>query len=210
MQACSVVNANISDGMTETPYHHGNLRQALIDAALETLARDGAEAVTLRALARATGVSHAAPARHFPTRDALFAAIAEHGFAELTAAVTRARQEPADPMAHIRAMAMAHLNWAVANPALYRAMRNPEVMRHATPALRAAVADFARTQMEFVQRARATGWRSGETAGTTMMSVVAGLTGLATLLTDPFFADIVRDFGPGDRDRPLIDRLLAP
>lgn len=196
--------------MTDAPYHHGNLRQALIDAALETLARDGAEAVTLRALARATGVSHAAPARHFPTRDALFAAIAEHGFTALTAAVSHARQEPAEPMQHMRAMALAHLTWAVANPALYGAMRNPEVMRHATPALRAVVADFARVQMEFVQRARATGWRSDETAGTTMMSVVAGLTGLGTLLTDPFFREIGAQMMADQTPAALIDRLLSP
>jgi AcrR family transcriptional regulator len=196
--------------MPETAYHHGNLRAALLDAALVLLAAEGAEAVTLRALARATGVSHAAPARHFATRDALFAALAEHGFLALTAAVAAARERPGGPLERLRAMAMAHLGWALENPALYGAMRNPEVMRHAPDSLRARIAAFAQVQMGFVQAARAEGWRAGEPAGATLMSIVAGLTGLAALMTDPFYAAVAQGFGAAGATGPLIDRLLAP
>lgn len=196
--------------MSEMPYHHGNLRQALIDAALATLRRDGIEAVSLRALARALGVSHAAPARHFPTRDALFAAIAEQGYAALTDRIAAAREAAADPLHRLRLMAEAHLAWAMENPALYAAMRNPDVLLHADAGLRARIQAFAQTQFGFVGAARATGWRHDEDAETTLLSIVAGLAGLATLLTDPFYAEVARAFGPGDRVGALVDRLLAP
>lgn len=196
--------------MTETPYHHGNLRQALIEAALDTLRRDGIEAVSLRALARDLGVSHAAPSRHFPTRDALFAAIAEQGFAALTDRIAAVRGTTDDPLERLRLMTMAHLAWAMENPVLYAAMRNPDVLRHADPGLKARIQTFAQTQFGFVIAARATGWRQDEAPETTILSIVSGLTGLAVLLTDPFYAEVARTFGPGERLGALISRLLAP
>ena len=57
--------------MTARPYHHGNLRQALLDAAERTVRERGVEALSLRELAREVGVSHGAPRRHFPDRQAL-------------------------------------------------------------------------------------------------------------------------------------------
>ena len=61
------------------PYHHGNLREALLVQAMTTLREGGVEALSLRELARAVGVSHAAPRRHFPDRQALLDALAERG-----------------------------------------------------------------------------------------------------------------------------------
>src|ERR1700685_2917400 len=65
------------------PYHHGNLRQALLDEAMTALRDEGADALSLRELARAAGVSHAAPRRHFPDRKALLGALAIEGFERL-------------------------------------------------------------------------------------------------------------------------------
>src|SRR5262249_26611005 len=66
--------------MSDRPYHHGALRRAVLDAALEVLATDGVEALRLRDLARRIGVSHAAPAHHFGDRAGLRTAIAAEGF----------------------------------------------------------------------------------------------------------------------------------
>jgi len=66
-------------------YHHGDLRQTLLDAAVEHIAREGTEGLSLRALAREVGVSATAPYRHFETRQTLLAAIAAEGFRELGA-----------------------------------------------------------------------------------------------------------------------------
>ena len=61
-------------------YHHGNLRQALLERAAQVIAESGVEALSLRALARDLGVSHAAPSRHFPDRRALLGELAKDGF----------------------------------------------------------------------------------------------------------------------------------
>ncbi|MEU4746905.1 helix-turn-helix domain-containing protein, partial [Actinosynnema sp. NPDC023658] len=83
----------------ERPYHHGNLRTALLDAAERGLRERGADTLALRDLAREIGVSHAAPRRHFPSRQALLDALAVAGFerldAELRAALTSADDFPA-------------------------------------------------------------------------------------------------------------------
>ena len=76
-------------------YHHGDLRRALLDAAWRLVAEKGLAALTLRELARAAGVSHAAPYHHFPSRTALLDALAEEGFAGLDRAMGEAKAGPA-------------------------------------------------------------------------------------------------------------------
>src|SRR5438552_17146029 len=71
-------------------YHHGNLRRALLDAALALVEREGADALTLRAAARRAGVSQAPPYRHFRDKEALLGAVAEEGFRAVTEAVLEA------------------------------------------------------------------------------------------------------------------------
>src|SRR5258708_35477325 len=69
--------------MAERPYHHGNLRTALLAAAEVTVRERGVQELSLRELARDVGVSHGAPRRHFPDRQALLDALAESGFVRL-------------------------------------------------------------------------------------------------------------------------------
>ena len=76
-------------------YHHGDLRRALLDAAWRLVAEKGLAALTLREVARAAGVSHAAPYHHFPTRTALLDALAVEGFAGLDRAMAEAKAGPA-------------------------------------------------------------------------------------------------------------------
>ena len=95
---------------TARPYHHGNLRPALLAAAERALARGGE--LSLRELAREIGVSHAAPRRHFPDKQALLDALALDGFErlgrEMAAALEQAgpafRDRPARARAHLRAL----------------------------------------------------------------------------------------------------------
>jgi AcrR family transcriptional regulator len=104
---------------TERPYHHGNLRSALLAAAERTVRERGVQDLSLRELARELGVSHGAPRRHFPDRQALLDALAESGFerlgAELRAAVDRAEEE-FEP--RLEATAAAYIRFATADPAL--------------------------------------------------------------------------------------------
>lgn len=81
--------------MRDRSYHHGDLRAALLARAEETLREKGAEALSLRELARDLGVSHAAPSRHFRDRRALLDAVALNGFEQLTGLLTAADPGPA-------------------------------------------------------------------------------------------------------------------
>lgn len=104
-----------------TPYHHGSLRQVLLEEGRLLLAERGVAAVTLRELARRAGVSHAAPLRHFPDREALLDAIAAEGFDELTAALVSA-DVPTDLHERLSVYSHTHVHFAVANAALMELM----------------------------------------------------------------------------------------
>ncbi|MFO0555776.1 MAG: TetR/AcrR family transcriptional regulator [Polyangiaceae bacterium] len=102
-------------------YHHGNLRRELIDAALRLFAERGDLEFTFRELARAVGVTHNAPYRHFATRDELLAAVREEGFARLAREEKRAlRRAGTDPKARVRALGEAYVRFAVEEPVLFR------------------------------------------------------------------------------------------
>jgi AcrR family transcriptional regulator len=112
------------------PYHHGDLRRALVDAAGQVLARDGPQALSLRAVAREAGVSPAAPYHHFKDKSDLLNALAEEGFHALGEALKV--EFEADPDHNLSTMGLAYVKFARANPALYRVMydcaRNEDAM----------------------------------------------------------------------------------
>lgn len=114
-------------------YHHGDLRRALIDAALALLAEEGGWSFSIRALARRAGVSHSAPNKHFPTKRDLLTAVAGVGFDMLRERMLAesARVEPADLA--LAATGVAYVRFAVEHPALYRLMFGPELAGEAMP-----------------------------------------------------------------------------
>ncbi|PAV26136.1 TetR family transcriptional regulator [Tamilnaduibacter salinus] len=107
------------------PYHHGHLREALIESARDILEREGRD-LTLRAVAKRAGVSHTAPYKHFQSKDALLAAIAVQGFHELEYATRTARAE-AGPCAddQLVATGLAYIFFGVQHPEVYRLMFGP-------------------------------------------------------------------------------------
>jgi AcrR family transcriptional regulator len=118
-------------------YHHGDLRRALIDAALELADREGLEALTTRALARTLDVSHAAPARHFPNRGALLAEVAAEAFERFSQALSRASKGLVGEET-FAAMGRAYVRFALEHPALVRLMFSPELQALAEPSERLA------------------------------------------------------------------------
>lgn len=107
------------------PYHHGDLRNALIEAGVRLLMDEGVHALDLRKVARLAGVSHAAPYRHFQDKQALLMAIVEEGFRKLGLAVAEAIGEgEADPATQLLAMGNAYVLFAVDHPAHFRLMFN--------------------------------------------------------------------------------------
>nr|AAN61001.1 putative transcriptional regulator [Bradyrhizobium japonicum] len=102
------------------PYHHGDLRRVLIDAALQ-LAAEAAE-VSVREAARRAAVSPGAPFRHFPNRDALMAAVAGEAHGRFRAEIEKALGEApaADPLGRFRAFGLAYLRWGDAQSRTFR------------------------------------------------------------------------------------------
>lgn len=104
-------------------YHHGDLRKALVEASLEIIGREGAEALSLRNAARTAGVSHAAPYAHFDDKEDLIAAVKDEGFKELYALLEHglARLGP-DPVDRLRGLALIYLDFARTQRAKYQIM----------------------------------------------------------------------------------------
>ena len=107
----------------KTAYHHGNLREALLDAAEALLPKSGPEGLTLREVARRAGVSHGAPYHHFDSRDALLAAVAERGFVGLGEAMAGAAG--ATPPERLVAICEAYVDFAARHPTRFRLMFGP-------------------------------------------------------------------------------------
>jgi AcrR family transcriptional regulator len=108
-------------------YHHGDLRNALLDAARALLETDGIGELSLRAVARKAGVSHAAPYRHFPNHEALLVELAVEGFAELRGGLAAAAAAPGQQSDRIAAIGAAYMRFVATRPALARLMFGPQL-----------------------------------------------------------------------------------
>src|SRR6266498_3257174 len=104
------------------PYHHGNLREALLDSAIRLIAEVGPAGFTLRELARRAGVSHNAPYRHFRDRDALMAAVATEGFRELKQAMLRSTENGSSALDRLKSAGLAYIAFALRRPEHFTVM----------------------------------------------------------------------------------------
>ena len=122
----------VSRAVAPKPYHHGDLRRVLIDAALQLVGEGGPDTVSVREAARRAGVSPGAPFRHFPSRDALMRAVAEEAQrrfrAEIAAALAAAA--PGDPLGRFRCLGLAYLRWAMRNPTHFEIISSRRFFDH--------------------------------------------------------------------------------
>jgi len=185
-----------SGGPTITPnkqdraYHHGDLRRALLDAALAIVDAEGVGALSMRAIAREAGVSHMAPYHHFADKAALIAAVAEEGFHALAQEMAnRIAARGDDPKAALRESGIAYVVFAITRPHLFRVMFGAEVagMSDDYPGLEeAGLATFAVLQ-GLVERSQDDGsvrHADSRGIGLTAWSLVHGL---AMLIIDGHF-----------------------
>ncbi|MDR6974926.1 AcrR family transcriptional regulator [Streptomyces sp. 3330] len=107
--------------MSDRPYHHGDLRRAILAAALDVIATDGPTGLSLRDLARRAGVSHAAPAHHFRDRTGLLTAIAAEGHGLLAGALAEATD--------LRDAGARYVRFAREHPAHFQVMFSPQLLR---------------------------------------------------------------------------------
>ncbi|MEO4047105.1 TetR/AcrR family transcriptional regulator [Pseudomonas sp. CAU 1711] len=173
-----------SDGRS---YHHGDLRAALLQAAAQLLAEQGEAAISLREVARRAQVSHSAPYRHFADREALLAALATQGFAELLARMCHAGAG-LDADARLAALGACYVRFALERRGLFRLMFAAPLERGRHPELQQAAEALHRQLDEAVAELVA-----GDTriASLSAWSLVHGLAQL--LLDGQVAADEDRD-----------------
>lgn len=187
--------------------HHGALRQALIDAAFELLDADGSEAVTIRAVARAAQVSHAAPANHFSDRRALLTGIAIDCFETLNRRLSGARAAaPDSARARIRTSVDAYLDYAIAHPHRYRLMWRMDILDQADAKLTALVNQLYAGLEQDVARLAGSG-PSGAT--TTVIALSSVVHGYASMRIDGNFVAATDEASGKPRHRAIVDTLIG-
>jgi AcrR family transcriptional regulator len=124
-EECLVAARKKTTALSKPGYHHGDLRRALIEASLALIAEEGFSALTLREVARRAGVTHAAPYRHFPDKEALLAAVAEEGFRTMAALMRERMDKESGPLERLGACGVAYVLFAVQHPAHFRVMFGP-------------------------------------------------------------------------------------
>jgi AcrR family transcriptional regulator len=169
--------------MTQRPYHHGNLRTALLMQAERTVREQGVDQLSLRELARQVGVSHGAPRRHFPDRQALLDALAVAGFerlgAELQSAVARAGE---DFEARLRATAAAYVRFATRDAALLELMFAGKHREQSGTLHDAAERAFS-IMLELIEQGQADGILEPGDPERVGLVLFATIQGIATLVT---------------------------
>jgi len=183
-------------------YHHGDLRQALVHGALRELERGRAEALSLRALGRALGVSPRAPYRHFATKEALLAAVAVEGLRRFEAFVSvRIASAGPDPVAKLRAIAAAYVLFAVEHPAAFRVMYAPyATVEEDAPELVLARSEGHRASMAVIVAGQKAGLLRGGDPMQLALALWTSMHGLAVLLTEGQL---------GRYDRPVDAEILS-
>jgi AcrR family transcriptional regulator len=194
--------------MSARPYHHGNLRTALLEQAERTVRERGVQDLSLRELAREIGVSHGAPRRHFPDRQALLDALAETGFARLGAELRRAADGAGgDFEARLRATAAAYVRFATDDAALLELMFAGK-HRVESGALHEAADRAFSVLLELIQQGQAEGALEPGEPERIGLVLFATVQGIAALVTggmvqadqlDALVADAIAHFLRGSR-----------
>lgn len=169
---------------TRDTYHHGALRAALVAEGLKQMEAGGTATLSLRALAKAAGVSPNAPYRHFADKNALMAALAAEGFQRFADVIESAGAGVADPVAVLRAQGEAYLRFAASSPALYRLMFSPLGYSLHSPTCQQASERAFGSLVAAVGRAQASGWKKSSTLTAVALSFWSALHGWAGLVGD--------------------------
>jgi AcrR family transcriptional regulator len=186
----------------QKPYHHGNLREALLKAALQLISEVGPTAFTLREVARRAGVSHNAPYRHFRDRDELMAAVSTQGYGELTRAMLDAVEQESSALERLKRAGLAYVRFALRRPEHFTVMFdapaskpseklcfNPSKMKTKYPQAAEAAEQSFRTLVSFVEVCQQEGvLPAGDTKELALLawSMVHGIAKLAITGRYPF------------------------
>ncbi len=134
-------------------YHHGDLRVAIVVKAIEMIAENGVEGVTMRSLGQQLGVSRAAPYRHFAGKVELLTAVAAEGFCRLQTTMAHASPPETDLLIRYYKMGEAYIQFAIENPTLYRLMLGEKSLsRENAPNLASAADEAFATLQDMIEQ----------------------------------------------------------
>src|SRR6267142_5169630 len=193
------------------PYHHGSLREAMLEAAERILERDGIAGLTLRAAAREAGVSHAAPTHHFGDLTGLVSELAAIGFRQFNAAMAVAGSIEGSGLEKAMARAKAYVAYAQAHPGMYGLMFRTERLDMTRPSLHEAA------NASFAGLAGAIGASRHEQISEEALSLEQGAAiarawslvhGFTMLLLDHRLTDILHRLPKGTDAETLLDAML--
>lgn len=187
---------------THPPYHHGDLRAALIAAVLEQVGRSGPEGVSLRAAARSAGVSPAATFRHFPDKRAVMTAIAAQGFAGMADRMAREGEHATTDLEHFGAVGRGYLAHALDHPAHFRVMFRTDLLDEDDPALSEAGGRVRAALTDGMSRILPPGVPPGEARRRALLAWAA-VHGVATLRIEGALTDEMAPDGRADLLRAL-------
>ena len=191
------------------PYHHGALREALLQAAEEILAEEGIGGLTLRAAARRAGASHAAPKNHFDDLAGLLSELAAVGFRRFSAALRAAAERETDPKRRAAARGLAYVRFAERHPGLFQLMFRSERLDDERPALREAMDDATRALGEVADEGQEHDPEMPSRAKLARMVAAWSLVhGFAMLLLDGRIAGIMRHAPDGMETEDLLTGML--
>lgn len=185
--------------MTETPkqesYHHGNLKEALLDSAEKILEKEGVNNLTLRAVARETGVSHAAPKNHFANLTELLSALATRGYKKFSKRMAETREEDlSSPKQQENNAGLTYVSFAIEHPHMFQLMFRSEKLDYEYPPLREAAdeafQDLGATSGVTAEAAKSDRLTLGQAAQMTATWSIPH--GIAMLILDGQLAPVLR------------------
>jgi AcrR family transcriptional regulator len=188
-------------------YHHGNLKEALVNATVRLIEERGVEHVSVREAAKAVGVSSGAPFRHFPTRTALLTAVAEQATRLLLDAMTDAlaRHRNAGPIERFRALGTAYMRWVVAHPIQFAIVSNRQLIDYdGSPSLGPDNEEIRALMDDVLNEARERGLLRVSNIGEIALAARATAYGLARMYTDGHFSQ----WAKGRNPRRVFDAVL--
>jgi AcrR family transcriptional regulator len=190
-------------------YHHGDLRQALLDVGLQIVQEGGIDAVTLREVGRRAGVSHAAPYHHFPDKAALIEALAAEAFRRFTRVLSAVWEQSIDaPLEGLAALGETYVNFALDHPEEFRLMHMPGLRRTEPGSLSpvtAAAAEAYGVLRDAVSVCQERGLIPGSDPGSHALAAWSCVHGLAVLVLDGL---LVGDFNPGEKGRDAVRSVI--
>ncbi len=191
-------------------YFHGNLREAILMTSLRLIEESGVDHLSIREVAKATGVTHQAPYRHFKDREELLAALAQDGFEKLFIDLSKFIEGATEPLQRATKIGEGYLHWAINNKEHFRLMFNRSVPDYETSAgLQAASDKLLQLVLSVVSENQAAGnIRDGDTRSIAR-KLWAAVHGVSVLFIDQQFKPLRDDKGSAQKVvKEMISNLI--